>query len=90
MSVVKAVAGILDVYLYALPPIGGSGADESLVLGPLDLRNDPQAFSCFLYNAIYANFPAELCNTVAALRSVLNGVTDLPVPGYKVLSCNIS
>lgn len=90
MTVVEAAAGILDVYLYALPPIGGAGADESWVVGPLDVPNDPQAFSCFLYNAIYANFPSELYNTVAALESVLNGVSDLLAPGYKALGCDIN
>lgn len=90
MTVVEAVAGILDVYLYALPPLGGSGADDNWVVGPLDVPNNAQALSCFLYNAIYANFPSELYNTVAALESVINGLSDLLVPGYEALGCDVN
>ncbi|KAI0145131.1 hypothetical protein GGR57DRAFT_322299 [Xylariaceae sp. FL1272] len=90
MTVVEAVGGILDVYLYAMPAIGGSGANESWVVGPLDIPNNPQAFSCFLYNAIYANFPAELYNFVAVLEIVVNKVSRLLSPGYKALGCDVN
>ncbi|KAK9419456.1 hypothetical protein SUNI508_07431 [Seiridium unicorne] len=89
MTVVEAVGGILDVYLYALPALGGSGADQSWVVGPLDVPNNPQALSCFLYNAIYANFPAELFNSVTLLASVVNTVSGLLAPGYKALGCTV-
>lgn len=90
MTILEAVGGILDVYLYALPALGGSGADQSWVVGPLDVPDNPQALSCFLYNAIYANFPAELFNTVALLASVLNSVSGLLAPGYKALGCSVN
>ncbi|KAH6647095.1 hypothetical protein BKA67DRAFT_525275 [Truncatella angustata] len=90
MTVLEAVGGILDVYLYALPALGGSGADQSWVIGPLDVPNNPQALSCFLYNAVYANFPAELFNSVVLLESVVNAVSGLLVPGYKALGCTVN
>ncbi|EXL45798.1 hypothetical protein FOCG_13154 [Fusarium oxysporum f. sp. radicis-lycopersici 26381] len=89
MTIPEAVGGILDVYLYAQPALGGSGADGSWVVGPLDLPKDPQGLSCFLYNAIFANFPAELFNSVRLLQSILNGVSDALVPGYKALGCKV-
>ncbi|KAF4495368.1 cercosporin resistance [Fusarium agapanthi] len=89
MTIPEAVGGILDVYLYAQPALGGSGAGGSWVVGPLDLPKDPQGLSCFLYNAIYANFPAELFNSVRLLQSILNGVSDALVPGYKALGCKV-
>jgi len=89
MTIVEAVGGILDVYLYAQPALGGSGADGSWVVGPLDLPKDPQGLSCFIYNAIYANFPAELFNSVKLLQSVLNGLSETLVPGYKALGCKV-
>jgi hypothetical protein len=90
MTIAEAVAGILDVYLYALPPIGGAGADQSWVLGPLDVPNNPQAFGCFLYNAVYANFPADLFNTVALVETVVNFLSSTLVPGYKALGCDVN
>jgi hypothetical protein len=87
MTVVEAAAGILDVYLYAAPALGGSGADQSFVLGPLDLPNNPQALSCFLYNAVYANFPSELFNSVVLVQSIVNFLSSTLVPGYKALGC---
>jgi hypothetical protein len=90
MTVVEAVGGILDVYLYAKPAMGGSGADQSWVLGPLDIPNNPQALSCFLYNAIYANFPSELFSSVVLLQSVINSLSGLLAPGYKALGCSIN
>ncbi|RKL44181.1 hypothetical protein BFJ72_g3914 [Fusarium proliferatum] len=89
MTIPEAVGGILDVYLYAQPALGGSGADGSWVVGPLDLPKDPQGLSCFLYNAIFANFPAELFNSVRLLQSIVNGVSDALVPGYKALGCKV-
>ncbi|KAF5646412.1 apo9 cpo9 [Fusarium tjaetaba] len=89
MTIPEAVGGILDVYLYAQPALGGSGADGSWVVGPLDLPTDPQGLSCFLYNAIFANFPSELFNSVKLLQSILNGVSDALVPGYKALGCKV-
>ncbi|KAF5715987.1 C6 transcription factor [Fusarium mundagurra] len=74
MTIPEAVGGILDVYHYAQPALGGSGAD---------------GLSCFLYNAIFANFPAELFNSVRLLQSILNGVLDALVPGYKALGCKV-
>ena len=90
MTIVEAAGAILDVYLYALPAIGGSGADQSWVVGPVDLPNNPQALSCFVYNAIYANFPSELYNTVALLQTVVNAVSGLIAPGYKALGCKVN
>ncbi|KAF5555876.1 cercosporin resistance protein [Fusarium mexicanum] len=90
MTILEAVGGILDVYLYAQPALGGSGADGSWVVGPLDLPKDPQGLSCFLYNAIFANFPSELFNSVKLLQSILNGVSDALVPGYKTLGCKVN
>ncbi|KAI0137143.1 hypothetical protein BJ170DRAFT_45393 [Xylariales sp. AK1849] len=90
MTLVEAVGGILDVYLYAQPPFGGSGADQSWVVGPLDIPNNPQAFSCFLYNAIYANFPAELYTVAALLETVVNAVSNLLAPGYQAIGCDVN
>jgi len=89
MTIAEAVGGILDVFLYAKPAMGGGGADQSFVLGPLDVPNSPQAFSCFLYNAIYANFPSELFNSVNVLSSVVNLLSNNLVPGYKALGCTV-
>ncbi|KAI3321888.1 hypothetical protein HD806DRAFT_502226 [Xylariaceae sp. AK1471] len=90
MTIVEAAVGILDVYLYSLPPLGGSGADQSWVVGPLNLPNNPQAFSCFLYNAIYANFPSELYKSVILLETIINAVSGLISPGYKALGCDVN
>ncbi|KAH7114252.1 hypothetical protein B0J11DRAFT_584685 [Dendryphion nanum] len=90
MTVAEAVGGILDVYLYALPPMGGAGADQSWVVGPANIPNNPQAFSCFLYNAIYANFPSELFNTFTLAQTVVNFVSGALAPGYKALGCPVN
>ncbi|KAI8934118.1 hypothetical protein NX059_008877 [Plenodomus lindquistii] len=90
MTVAEAVGGILDVYLYAKPALGGSGADESWVVGPVDVPNNPQALSCFLYNAIYANFPSELFNTFALVQNVVNLFSSTLAPGYKALGCQMT
>ncbi|KAF2790740.1 hypothetical protein K505DRAFT_409633 [Melanomma pulvis-pyrius CBS 109.77] len=90
MTIPEAVAGILDVYLYAKPAMGGGGADNSWVLGPLDIPNNPQAFSCFLYNAIYANFPSELFNTFSLVQTLANFVGGYLAPGYKALGCQVN
>ncbi|ROW15066.1 hypothetical protein VPNG_03456 [Cytospora leucostoma] len=90
MTIAEAVGGILDVYLYALPAFGGSGADDSFVAGPVDVPTSVQGFSCFLYNAIYANFPSELFNAVIALESVVNFVSNIVSPGYKALGCSVN
>ncbi|POS81345.1 hypothetical protein DHEL01_v200275 [Diaporthe helianthi] len=90
MTIAEAVGGILDVYLYALPAVGGAGADQSWVVGPVDLPNNVQGLSCFLYNAIYANFPSELYNSVALLETVVNAVSGLVAPGYKALGCDVN
>lgn len=90
MTIAEAAAGILDVYLYAKPPMGGAGADQSFVLGPADLPNSPTAFSCFLYNAFYANFPAELFNSFTLLQTVVNSLSGLIAPGYKALGCTVN
>ncbi|ROW05749.1 hypothetical protein VMCG_05188 [Cytospora schulzeri] len=90
MTVAEAVGGILDVYLYATPALGGAGANNSFVAGPVSLPTDVQGLSCFLYNAIYANFPAELFNVVTGLQTVLNFVSGLIVPGYQALGCSIN
>ncbi|KAJ9158380.1 Aromatic peroxygenase [Coniochaeta hoffmannii] len=90
LTIPEAAAGILDVYLYAKPAIGGAGADQNWVLGPLDIPNNPQAFSCFLYNAIYANFPSELFNALSALAQVVNFVGGALAPGYKALGCTVN
>ncbi|CAO2658563.1 Nn.00g062860.m01.CDS01 [Neocucurbitaria sp. VM-36] len=90
MTIPEAVAGILDVYLYAKPALGGSGTDQSWVLGPASIPNNPQALSCFLYNAIYANFPSELFNSVALVETVVNFLSSTLVPGYKALGCQIN
>ncbi|USP76717.1 aromatic peroxygenase [Curvularia clavata] len=87
MTVAEAVAGILDVYLSTGPALGGAGADQSWVVGPLDLPNNAQALGCFLYNAVYANFPSELFNTVALVETVVNFLSSSLVPGYKALGC---
>ncbi|KAF2870108.1 hypothetical protein BDV95DRAFT_608130 [Massariosphaeria phaeospora] len=89
MTIAEAVAGILDVYLYAMPPIGGAGADQSWVVGPVNIPNNPQALSCFFYNAIYANFPSELFNSVALVQTVVNFVSGRLAPGYKALGCKV-
>ncbi|KAF2129688.1 hypothetical protein P153DRAFT_24182 [Dothidotthia symphoricarpi CBS 119687] len=90
MTIAEAVGGILDVYLYATPAMGGSGADQSWVVGPANIPNNPQALSCFLYNAVYANFPSELFNTVSLALIVANFVSDKLAPGYKALGCQIN
>ncbi|ETS73157.1 hypothetical protein PFICI_15102 [Pestalotiopsis fici W106-1] len=90
MTIVEAAGGILDVYLYALPPLGGAGADQGWVLGPLTLPSTPQALSCFLYNAIFANFPSELFNSVSLLQSLVNSVVGLLAPGFQALGCNVN
>ena len=90
MTIPEAVGGILDVYLSTLPAIGGAVADQNFVLGPADIPNNPQAFSCFLYNAIYANFPSELFNTVALVETVVNFLSSSLVPGYKALGCQVN
>lgn len=90
MTVVEAVGGILDVYLYAMPALGGSGADQSWVVGPLDLPNNVQGLSCFLYNAVFANFPSELYNSVVLLETVVNALSGLITPGYKALGCDVN
>lgn len=90
MTIAEAVGGILDVYLYAQPALGGAGADQSWVAGPLNLPNNVQGLSCFLYNAIYANFPSELYNSAALLESVVNAVSGLIAPGYKALGCDVN
>lgn len=87
MTIAEAVGGILDVYLYAHPALGGAGADNSWVVGPLSVPTDAQGFSCFLYNAIYANFPSELYNSVDVLEKIVNSVSGLILPGYKALGC---
>ncbi|KAK6196815.1 hypothetical protein LQW54_011176 [Pestalotiopsis sp. IQ-011] len=89
MTVAEAVGGILDVYLYANPQLGGAGADQAWVVGPLVLPNNPQALSCFLYNAIFANFPSELFNSVTLLQSILNPLVALLAPGFQALGCQI-
>jgi hypothetical protein len=88
MTIAEAVAGILDVYLYAQPALGGSGADQSWVVGPVDLPNNPQALGCFFYNAIYANFPSELFHSAALVETVVNFLSTSLVPGYKALGCS--
>jgi hypothetical protein len=90
MTIPEAVAGILDVYLYAMPPIGGGGADQGWVAGPALIPDTPQAFSCFLYNAIYANFPAELFNTITLAQTVINFLSSNLAPGYKALGCTVN
>lgn len=89
MTIAEAAAAIFDVYLYAKPAIGGAGANQNWVLGPVDLPNNPQALSCFLYNAVYANFPAELFNSVTLVASVVNFVSGALAPGYKALGCKV-
>jgi hypothetical protein len=90
MTIPEAVAGILDVYLYAMPPMGGAGADQSWVVGPVNFPNNPQALACFMYNAIYANFPSELFNSVVLVQTVVNFLSNSLVPGYKALGCQIN
>ncbi|CAE7194154.1 hypothetical protein P3342_009585 [Pyrenophora teres f. teres] len=87
MTILEAVTGILDVYLSAAPALGGSGADQSFVLGPVNLPNNPQALGCFLYNTVYANFPSELFNVVGLVEIVVNFLSSSLVPGYKALGC---
>ncbi|KAH9906966.1 hypothetical protein F4778DRAFT_778393 [Xylariomycetidae sp. FL2044] len=90
MTVAEAAGAILDVYLYARPALGGSGADQSWVVGPADVPSDPRAFGCFLYNAIYANFPSELYDSVLLVETVVNSLSGLLAPGYKALGCNVN
>jgi hypothetical protein len=90
MTVAEAVAGILDIYLYAMPQLGGSGAGQAWVAGPVVVPTNVQGFSCFLYNAIYANFPSELYNTFTLLQSVVNFVSGLVAPGFKALGCQVN
>ncbi|KAB2571670.1 hypothetical protein DBV05_g9662 [Lasiodiplodia theobromae] len=90
MTLVEAVGGILDVYMYALPPLGGGGADDSFALGPLDLPTSVQGFSCFLYNAVYANFPAELFNVVDALADIVILISSTLAPGGFALGCEVN
>ncbi|KAF2676846.1 hypothetical protein K458DRAFT_379372 [Lentithecium fluviatile CBS 122367] len=90
MTIAEAVGGILDVYLYAKPAMGGGGADQSFVLGPVDVPNNPQAFGCFLYNAVYANFPSELFSTVTLVSTVANFFSGNLAPGYKTLGCTVN
>lgn len=90
MTIAEAVGGILDVYLYATPALGGAGANNSFVAGPVSIPTTAQGLSCFLYNAVYANFPAELFNAVTALQTVLNFVSNLIVPGYEALGCSVN
>ncbi|KAF1828508.1 hypothetical protein BDW02DRAFT_603355 [Decorospora gaudefroyi] len=87
MTIPEAIAGILDVYLYAKPPIGGSGADQSWVVGPANIPNNPQALGCFLYNAVYPNFPSELFNSVLLVKTLTNFLSRRLLPGYKALGC---
>ncbi|RAR12511.1 aromatic peroxygenase [Stemphylium lycopersici] len=87
MTIAEAVGGILDVFLSTGPALGGAGADQSWVVGPLDLPNNPQALGCFLYNAVYANFPSELSNSIELVQSVVNFLSGKLVPGYKALGC---
>lgn len=89
MTVAEAVGGILDVYLYAKPAIGGSGADGSFVLGPVNIPTDVPGFSCLLYNAIYANFPSELFNTVSLVQAIINPVSSYLLGGLKALGCPV-
>ncbi|KAL9562513.1 hypothetical protein ACKAV7_013596 [Fusarium commune] len=58
-------------------------------VGQEEKSHEPQGSSCFLYNVIFANFPAELFNSVRLLQSILNGVSDALVPGYKALGCKV-
>lgn len=60
------------------------------MVGPLDVPNNPQAFGCFLYNAIYANFPAELFNAVSSVEQVINFISSKISPGYKALGCAVN
>ena len=90
MTIAEAVGGILDIYLYAMPALGGSGANQSWVAGPLVLPNNVQGLSCFLYNAVYANFPSSIYNSVILLQTVVNAVSGLIFPGYKALGCDVN
>ncbi|KAF7541113.1 heme-thiolate peroxidase [Neopestalotiopsis clavispora] len=89
MTITEAAGGILDVFLYALPPLGGAGANQGWVVGPLTIPNNPQALTCFLYNAIFANLPSELFNSVSLLQSLVNPIVSLLAPGFQALGCNI-
>lgn len=42
-----------------------------------------------MYNAIYANFPAELFNSLGLLASIVNTLSNTLVPGYKALGCKV-
>jgi hypothetical protein len=90
MTIAEAIGGILDVYLYAKPAMGGSGADQSFVLGPANIPNNPQAFGCFFYNAVNANFPSKLFNSVVLVSSVVNFLSSNLVPGYKAFGCTVN
>jgi hypothetical protein len=90
MTIPEAAAAILDVYLYAKPPMGGGSVDNSFVAGPASIPTTPQAFSCFLYNAIYANFPSELFNSVILVQTVVNFLVGNLAPGYKALGCSVN
>lgn len=41
MTLVEVVGGILDVYLYSLPAMGGAGDGQNFVLGPVEIPNNP-------------------------------------------------
>jgi Peroxidase, family 2 len=89
LTLVETALGILDILLYAQPALGGAGADQSWVLGPLSIPDNPQALSCFLYNAVYANFPSSLYNLILPLQVVINAVSNLIVPGYSAIGCKV-
>lgn len=90
LTVAEAVGGILDIYTYAQPQLGGAGANGSFVAGPVALPNTVQGLSCFLYNSIFANFPSSLYNSAIWLQIVVNAVSGLISPGYKALGCDIN
>lgn len=85
MTVVEAVGGILDVLLCVNPAMGGPGADQSWIIGPFDASNDPQAFSCFFCNAIYANVHSKSFNSVVLLQSVVSSSSGLLAPGHEAV-----
>ena len=89
MDLLEVVGAILDILLSEQPALGGAGGNDSFVLGPLDLPDNLQALSCFLYNAVYANFPSELFNVVSLLETVVNFVSSSLAPGYELLGCPI-
>lgn len=90
MTVAEAAAGILDIYTYAKPAIGGAGADEAFIVGPALLPNNPQALSCFIYNSLYGNLPGELFNLVDLARGIVNTISSKIAPGYKALGCEFN